>query len=197
MSKYKEIKEKEQLQLQLQARFTQLDQTVLSWLTPTDESTETSSKKQDSSISTEFGNLQVVPGGAGIDLEDTKDGESSNSSLPRVTINDFLEGTNTKKRSKKDDNLSRIKKPNNTTNGTSASASLRALSNKLRNDRRNKTEQKAPPQSQQQRGKYQPQNDKNKSKFGNSEISDDNSEDSDNEIFERRAKKKFSGKRPF
>ena len=197
MSKYKEIKEKEQLQLQLQARFTQLDQTVLSWLTPTDKSTETSSKKQDISISTEFGNLQVVPGGAGIDLEDTKDGESSNSSLPRVTINDFLEGTNTKKRSKKDDNLSRIKKPNNTTNGTSASASLRALSNKLRNDRRNKTEQRAPPQSQQQRGKYQPQNDKNKSKFGNSEISDDNSEDSDNEIFERRAKKKLSGKRPF
>lgn len=197
MSKYKEIKEKEQLQLQLQARFTQLDQTVLSWLTPTDKSTETSSKKQDSSISTEFGNLQVVPGGAGIDLEDTKDGESSNSSLPRVTINDFLEGTNTKKRSKKDDNLSRIKKPNNTTNGTSASASLRALSNKLRNDRRNKTKQRAPPQSQQQRGKYQPQNDKSKSKFGNSEISDDNSEDSDNEIFERRAKKKLSGKRPF
>ena len=197
MSKYKEIKEKEQLHLQLQARFTQLDQTVLSWLTPTDKSTETSSKKQDSSISTEFGNLQVVPGGAGIDLEDTKDGESSNSSLPRVTINDFLEGTNTKKRSKKDDNLSRIKKPNNTTNGTSASASLRALSNKLRNDRRNKTEQRAPPQSQQQRGKYQPQNDKSKSKFGNSEISDDNSEDSDNEIFERRAKKKLSGKRPF
>lgn len=197
MSKYKEIKEKEQLQLQLQARFTQLDQTVLSWLTPTDKSTETSSKKQDSSISTEFGNLQVVPGGAGIDLEDTKDGESSNSSLPRVTINDFLEGTNTKKRFKKDDNLSRIKKPNNTTNGTSASASLRALSNKLRKDRRNKTEQRAPPQSQQQRGKYQPQNDKSKSKFGNSEISDDNSEDSDNEIFERRAKKKLSGKRPF
>ena len=146
MSKRNEIRQKEQLQLQLQAQFNKLDQTVLSWLEPSTKST--SSPILSNHVAEEFGNQIVVPAGHGINFDDTTaSNEGSNafgneSDKPStVTINDFLTSTNTKTRKSGDDDLSRVKKVGDMKKRGlgNASNSLRALSNKLRNDRRKGT----------------------------------------------------------
>lgn len=141
MSKRSEIKQKEQLQLQLQAQFNKLDQTVLSWLKPgTNSSTPSSSTSPSANISTEFSNQIVIPSGKGIQFND--DDSNNNDG---VTINDFLDTASSissnrgkKNAMKNNQKIQKIGDLKKNKDNLYSSNSLRALSNKIRNEKRNK-----------------------------------------------------------
>lgn len=141
MSKRNEIRQKEQLQLQLQAQFNKLDQTVLSWLLKPSKNEITNNVSASSSISEQFANQIVIPSGKGINFEapegsDDIGGNTSDTKV--VTINDFLDNVSTNKKvtGRKDNSIGRIDKVGEVKRRNGASTSLRALTNKLRDGRR-------------------------------------------------------------
>lgn len=129
MSKRNEIKEKERIQLQIQAQFNKLDQTVLSWLKPNEVKQSISENNE---IANEFVNQVVVPNGKGLCFDD--EGNEGG-----VTINAFLDSTDSRVKSKRKEQNARndvvadVKRRRVLGTGNS-SKSLRALSNKLRDD---------------------------------------------------------------
>lgn len=141
MSKRNEIKQKEHLQLQLQAQFNKLDQTVLSWLKPTSDSS-TASSNTTSTISTEFINQIVIPSGKGVQFYDNDDDDDDSKPNNGVTINEFLDTASklsSSKGKKNDTNSDKIQKIGDLKkkrDNLYSSNSLRALSNKIRNDKR-------------------------------------------------------------
>lgn len=149
MSKRNEIKQKEQIQLQLQAQFNKLDQTVLSWLKPTTTGSSGTQEPEFKSkeVIDEFNNQIVVPNGKGISFGDEDSGMNESS----VTISDFLDSTDSRvksKRKEQNDGRERMNKISDVKKRKldTSSNSLRALSNKLRNDKRGKFENNSKPQ---------------------------------------------------
>jgi hypothetical protein len=142
MSRRNEIKQKEQLQLQLQAQFNKLDQTVLSWLNPKSKLESNSASvitttSKISEISNEFANQIVIPNGKGINFADSENLGPDNAANT-VTISDFLANTGNKKKSLNDNKINKIGDVKRSKNGGHASNSLRALSTKIRNESRRK-----------------------------------------------------------
>lgn len=137
MSRRDEIRQKEQLQLDLQAQFNKLDQTVLSWLKP--KSTEAQDKKKISKDvinkdELKFGNQIIIPSGKGIDFSSDKNSNINDSkgTEKNLTINEFLNNVGNKNNRK--DN--KILKNDTRFNSKMNSNSIRALQNKLRNEKR-------------------------------------------------------------
>ncbi|GAV28542.1 hypothetical protein PMKS-002013 [Pichia membranifaciens] len=159
MSRRNEIRQKEQLQLQLQAQFNKLDQTVLSWLSKTTgeskpetlpstksastEKTEDTNSQRD--VTQQFINQLVIPSGKGINFSDLEPSNNSSKGSAMVTINDFLDTVSAKNpaNGRRETNgrgriSDKINKVGDVKRRTGSSNSLRALSNKLRDDRREK-----------------------------------------------------------
>lgn len=129
MSKREEIKKKEKLQLEFQAQFNKLDQTVLSWLKPSGEQASKSSPGKST-----FNDAVVIPVGKGLNMEIEN----------QIKVDQFMNAT-----TERDDKSTDIKKTHN------QSKSLQALQNKIRSDKRNQNERVIKPQSkyqQQRRG---------------------------------------------
>lgn len=160
MSRRNEIRQKEQLQLQLQAQFNKLDQTVLSWLSkPAGESKpetlpstksasaeKTEDTKSRADVTQQFINQLVIPSGKGINFSGLEPNNNSSNGPAVVTINDFLDVISAKKNpanGRREANgrggiSDKIDKVGDVKRRTGSSNSLRALSNKLRDDRREK-----------------------------------------------------------
>ncbi|KAG0680864.1 hypothetical protein C6P42_004588 [Pichia californica] len=217
MSRREEIRQKEQLQLQLQAQFSKLDQTVMSWLIPNSNLNSNSNEKSTSISSSEFGNQIVIPTGKGINFDDNKIGNDGKEiNLNTVTIDDFLDNVSMKKNKKngvndfKSGRINKIGDIKKRDNGTSNS--LRALTHKLRTDRREHSKNNI------STNKYNNNNNNNSNnnnkKIGvvrkqnfkntNDTTHDDNEDDSesDDEILNRKSKttktaKSNKNKRPF
>lgn len=130
MSKREEIKRKERLQLEMQAQFNKMDQTVLSWLKPAGSNAPRSEKLEVKSV---FNDTVVIPVGKGLNMETEN----------QIKVNQFMNAT-----TERDDTSTNVKKVHN------QSKSLQALQNRMRSDKRGQVERVAKPQSKykQQRG---------------------------------------------
>lgn len=215
MSKRSEIRQKEQLQLQLQAQFNKLDQTVLSWLSkPTEKSktnipvlTESSTRSghlDTYNETSQFANQIVIPSGKGINFSDSSNNDDGKNNSSVVTINDFLDTVTLRKKTAngkwqsnaRDGTTEKINKVVDVKRRNGSSASLRALTNKLRNDRREKLKgnvRKVTPVSQFG----------SKNKDIKESADSDSESDGDDEILHRKSKnskvsaKVGKNKRPF
>ena len=187
MSKRNEIKEKEQLRLQIQAQFNKIDETVLSWLKPTPQLSTANT-----STDNEFANQIVIPNGKGINFDDSIKDEK------KVTISDFLQDENLDKRKK--EGLDKVKKVGDLKKSGvgNSSNSLRALTNKLRKDRRGDFEMKKALKSsiaEKIKG--------DKKIYKANDDDEEDSEDEEDEILKRKSKGKNDvmgkgkNKRPF
>lgn len=211
MSKRNEIRQKEQIQLQLQAQFNKLDQTVLSWLSNPVESETTKQGSTTSSISEQFANQIVIPSGKGINFEASEEPNhigANNSDTKVVTINDFLDNvsTNKKARDRTNNSNDRISKVGEVKRRNGASNSLRALTNKLRDGRRqsskefNNEKKKTPLKYQQNVSK---KGTTKRSITDTKNESDSDSEDDDEVLIRKRKSSKdvsykaIRNKRPF
>lgn len=205
MSRRKEIKLKEEMQLQLQAQFNKLDQTVLSWLNnPSNETNDNITKQNDnpSVISKEFSNQIIIPSGKGINFGDSANAMLSNDNTDgNVTIGDFLDSTVSKNQLKnnkgkndgKIEKVGQLKRRNG--NGISSN-SLRALSNKLRDEKRGR-----PHVAKNANGAKPAQTGSNK--YSKQTSVDESDDEDDDEILYRESKssrttaKTSKNKRPF
>lgn len=181
MSKREEIKKKEQLQLELQAQFNKLDQTVLSWLKPSGQPAKQESA-EDSQIKTSFNNSIVVPLGKGLNFDTDE---------AKVNISQFMNATTSK-----DDKSTNVKKFAN------QSRSLQALQNKLRADQRQSKVTKPQSRFQLTQQQNQPQSKKSKQGSGSRNGPLDSDEDSEDEnsrasLNSKAKPKKVNSKRPF
>lgn len=194
MSKRNEIRKKEQIQLQLQSQFNKLDQTVLSWLDCTEDGNNKHGSKS-SDITSEFINQIVIPTGKGINF--AEDDENIDTSK-KTTINDFLDNINTKKSNKNGMNkIDKIGDVKRRKGNHSNSNSLRALSNKLRNDKRNKERVHIENKSNRSVKVFASTAKQSITKKGNNDRNahgDSDSEDSDDEILKRKSKNSSNGK---
>lgn len=159
MSKREEIKKKERLQLELQAQFNKLDQTVLSWLNPTAQQTKPLIKENSS-----FNDSFVIPVGKGLNMETDN----------QIKVTQFMNAT-----TERDDTSTNVKKLHN------PSKSLQALQNKIRTDKRNQNERVAKPQSKYQQQRRGGKNNEEKEEDGN----DDDDDDDDSHLHKSKAKK--------
>lgn len=201
MSRRNEIKHKEQIQLQLQSQFNKLDQTVLSWLKPLADKKDDVRDTESKNIADEFVNQIVVPTGKGISF-DSGNGSGSGSDKDVVTINDFLDSTDSRIKSKRKDQndagrgmnkISEVKKRK----FEISSNSLRSLSNKLRNDKRGSMlKDNVKPQE-----KF---NTRNLIKKDEKEVEESDTEDDEDDMMRRKSsgkkgvpKKSVKNKRPF
>lgn len=193
MSRRNEIKEKERIQLQLQAQFNKLDQTVLSWLKPNDEKPADNDSK---GIAEEFVNQVVVPSGKGLNFDDNDEGGKDRS----VTISAFLDSTDSRVQSKRKEQNTRndvvadVKRRQVLSTGNS-SRSLQALSNKLRDEKRGKSVGKnVKPQE-----KFSMRNLAKKNESRKTVESSDEDEEEEDVVVKRKSnfKDKVKSKRPF
>lgn len=223
MSKRNEIRQKEQLQIQLQAQFNKLDQTVLSWLTkPAGESKPetpaltklTSAEKADdfkpqSDATQQFINQIVIPSGKGINFSDLEPKNNNNSSM--VTINDFLDVVSAKRNSSssrretngKGEMSEKVNKIGDVKRRTNNSNSLRALSNKLRDDRREKFRTNIRKEGPNNKYDLKKHSAKVTTKLNTNRSGSESDSENDDEILHRKSKssgmlaKATKNKRPF